>query len=148
MKGLVNVLRVFTDPLVVFDASWGDAVPAPLRERIVVERLVSARSAGADGKVIEAVDSEVIAYLMTASLTVPLDGEWTRIYLHLCNRYVKDIAGEVPDFLREYESLSECELSQLRRLRVWIRGRQDRAFKQDGKTDSVVGAQCKLGEFA
>ncbi len=65
-------------------------------------------------------DAEACAYLYTASLTVPMDSDWSEIYLYVstkvCSRWKK---GEVPEDIR-VESLRNDQLRDLNRLKEWI----------------------------
>jgi hypothetical protein len=105
--------------LVVADAGWADAIPDWLRHEIESERMVDALSGLAgkgDGRE-EVGDAECTAYLMTASLSQPLSGEWTRIYQHLCTGLMKQARGvDVPEDVA-VRDLSEHEQSLLKDLR-------------------------------
>jgi hypothetical protein len=71
-----------------------------------------------------ATDLEALAYLSSSSLTAPLDGEHTRIYLYLSRKYLKSKGWKKFDgsmaFLKEHKLLSDYEKRLLQKLKDWI----------------------------
>ena len=68
------------NPLIVASVAWAQSLPEWLLQEIAAERMV-AGFCDLLGKEHEQVgDAEVVAYLMTASLTAPLPHEYAQIY--------------------------------------------------------------------
>ncbi len=77
-KGIPDIVGCLTDPIVIYPGGWGDTVPDWLKNAITLERmLANMRKNGTTGT-----DAEACAYLMTASLTQPIDSDWVQIYLY------------------------------------------------------------------
>ena len=115
-------------PLIVADTSWADTLPEWLRQEINSERLVGGlcdlMRKGTDKDSDKVTDAEVVAYLMTASLRVPLSTDFVNIYLHLSSKVMLRAKRfksphDFPDFLKEaYErKLTEGEQQELMELR-------------------------------
>ena len=79
-KGISEIVGVFTDPILVFPGGWGDSLPEWLKTAITLERLEMNMKA-LKGEEMTGTDAEACAYLMTVSLTQPMDSDWTEIYL-------------------------------------------------------------------
>jgi len=79
-KGISNLVGIFTDPIIVFPGGWGDTLPEWLKGAITLERLIENVRALKEGQM-TGTDAEACAYLYTASLTQPMDHDWTQIYL-------------------------------------------------------------------
>ena len=97
------------------------------------------------GEAMTGTDAEACAYLMTVSLTQPMDSDWTQIYLYIstkvCSRWKK---VEVPEDIR-VESLRDDQLRDLNRLKEWIyqqrtkiRLEKDRAERRQQKEEEVA----------
>ncbi|MBU2598332.1 MAG: hypothetical protein KKC53_04015 [Actinobacteria bacterium] len=118
-KEMENIFGVFTDPMVVFNQSWADAIPKKLKEIIHIQRLVNVRNLE------YATDIEALAYIMTASLCFPLDSDWTKIYMFLTKKYIKFLKKEIPDFLKDVpDELSYSQPSDLEKLKMFIKDKQ------------------------
>ena len=72
--------RYLNGPLVVGSHSWGDMIPAWLRDAIQVARLGLVMASETE----LASEEEAVAYLMAASLEAPLAHEWAERYFWLC----------------------------------------------------------------
>ena len=115
-----------TQPIVVADQGWGETIPEWLRAEIASERMIDGLLGLAGKNPKEQVgDAECLVYLMTASLTAPLDGSHTRIYQYLTTRVMKRARGvDAPPDIRVTE-LTEDEarlLDDLRRQLYRSRG--------------------------
>ncbi len=155
-KGISDIVGVFTDPILVFPGGWGDTLPEWLKGAITMERLMENTKAP-KGEEITGTDAEACAYLMTVSLTQPMDGEWTQIYLYIagkvCSKWKKT---EVPEDIR-VESLRNDQLHDLNRLKEWIyrqrtmiRLERDRAERRQQKEEAAAerkSEQPALFEF-
>ncbi len=118
-KGISDIVGVFTDPILVFPGGWGDTLPDWLKHAITLERLEMNMKV-LKGEEMAGTDAEACAYLMTVSLTQPIDSDWTQIYLYIagkvCSRWNKT---EMPEDIR-VESLRDDQLRDLNRLKEWI----------------------------
>ncbi len=72
-------------------------------------------------------DAEACAYLMTVSLTQPMDSDWTQIYLYVATKtYKRWGKGEMPANT-VVESISEYQMGKLNRLMAWLYGQRIKA---------------------
>ena len=91
-------------------------------------------------------NAEVCAYLMTASLTQPINQDWAEIYLYLTTKLFSQHKDcQVPEDIR-VESISDYQMVELNRLKSWLykqrikaRLEKDRAERRQEKE----GAQVK-----
>jgi len=68
-------------------------------------------------------DTEVAAYLSTASLVAPLSEEWIRIYMYVTRNYMKSKGLKIDGamaFLNEYKTLRPDDEREMKRLKEWI----------------------------
>ena len=87
--------------LVVGDATWADMIPDWLLEEIKSERLVYGLMGIANPEAPKVGDAEVAAYLMTASMCVPMPSEYVEVYIFLTARIMRKRGKELPDFMTE-----------------------------------------------
>ena len=111
-KDLISAARALTDPIIVFNQSWGDCIPAWLAAEIKTQRLLQVMRGEKD----KATDAEAMAYLSNASLCQPLSHDMADIYSYLFTRVMGDRA---PADLRT-ESISDYQMSILRDLKSWL----------------------------
>ena len=111
-KDLISAARALTDPIIVFNQSWGDCIPAWLAAEIKTQRLLQVMKGEKDF----ATDAEALAYLSNASLCQPLDHDMTDIYSYL---FTKVMGDRAPADLRK-ESISDYQMSILSRLKSWL----------------------------
>ena len=91
-----DLVGTFTDPIIVYPGGWGDTLPDWLKEAITLERLETNIKAS-KGEEPGGTDAEVCAYLYTAGLTVPMDHDWSQIYLYVATMtYRHWNKGEMP----------------------------------------------------
>jgi hypothetical protein len=65
-------------------------------------------------------DAEVCAYLSTASLTAPMDDDWSRIYLYVAGKtYNRWHGNKMPQDIA-VDSLDKDQMVELRRLKDWL----------------------------
>jgi len=108
-----------TDPIVVFPGGWGDTIPDWLKTAITLERMMDDVKT-LKGEEPTGTDAEVCAYLMTVSLTQPLDSDWTQIYLYVASHtYKRWEKGEMPPDIA-VDSISDYQMEELSRLKYWI----------------------------
>jgi len=118
-KGISDIVGSLTDPIIVFPGGWGDTLPEWLKTAITLERMVMNMKA-IKGEQMTGTDAEARAYLYTASLTAPMDSDWSEIYLYLANQVVRrNRKTEIPQDI-VVESLSDYRMGELRRLKDWL----------------------------
>jgi len=138
-KGISDIVGVFTDPILVFPGGWGDTLPDWLKGAITMERLMSNVEALKTGEM-TGTDAEACAYLMTVSLTQPIDSDWTQIFLYIAGKvYRRQGKGEMPADIA-VDKLDDEQMRDLRRLKEWlyerrikIRQERDRAERRQQK---------------
>ena len=159
-KGISEIVGVFKDPIVVFPGGWGDTLPEWLKSAITLERLAMNMKA-LKGEEMTGTDAEACAYLMTASLTQPMDHDWTQIYLYIATKVyekwrTKESGVTMPEDIR-VESLNDDQMRDLNRLKEWIykkrtdirhdRDRAERRQKKEEETAKREAAQPALFDF-
>ena len=118
-QGISDIVGCLTDPIIVFPGGWGDAIPEWLKTAITLERMMG------NMKVLKreeptGTDGEACAYLMTVSLTQPMDSDWTQIYLYVATQtYKRWEKGEMPADIA-VDSISDYQMGELNRLKVWL----------------------------
>ena len=118
-KGISEIVGVFTDPIIVFPGGWGHTLPEWLKNAITLERLAMNMRI-LKGELPTGTDAEVCAYLYTASLTQPMDHDWTRIYLYIATKtYQRWGKNEMPSDIA-VDSISDYQTGKLNRLREWL----------------------------
>ena len=95
-RGISDIVGCLTDPIIVFPGGWGDTLPDWLKTAITLERMMVNMKA-LKGDEPTGTGAEACAYLMTVSLTQPMDSDWTQIYLYVAGQTYKHWAkGEMP----------------------------------------------------
>ncbi|GAI87850.1 unnamed protein product, partial [marine sediment metagenome] len=122
-KGISEIVGVFCDPIIVFPGGWGDSLPEWLKTAITLERLAMNMKA-LKGEEMTGTDAEACAYLNTASLTQPMDHDWTQIYLYIATKVyekwrTKESGTTMPDDIR-VESINDEQMRDLNRLKAWL----------------------------
>ena len=75
-------------------------------------------------------DAEACAYLNTASLTVPMDNDWSQIYLYVASKtYSRWSKNKMPDDIR-VDSLNNQQMADLNRLKEWLYRRRTPARQE------------------
>ena len=131
-KGISDIVGCLTDPIIVFPGGWGDILPEWLKTAITLERMVMNMKA-IKGEQMTGTDAEACAYLYTASLTAPMDSDWSEIYLYLANQVVRrNRKTEIPQDIL-VESLSDYRMGKLRQLKDWIYRRRAQVRLERGQ---------------
>ena len=118
-QGISDIVGCLTDPIVVFPGGWGDTIPQWLKTAITMERMIGDMK-GMKGEESIGTDAEACAYLMTVSLTQPMNSEWTQIYLYVASHtYKRWEKGEISTDII-VDSLSDYQKRELNRLKAWI----------------------------
>lgn len=140
-KQIDNLVGALMDPIIVMPGGWGDSLPDWIKGAIQMERLVQLMTGEETGT-----DAEACAYLFTASLTNPMDSEWTRIYLYIAGKVVSRNKGtEIPEDIR-VDSLNDDEMRSLRELKQWIwdrRAKVGQERRRAGKAQAKVEAEAR-----
>jgi hypothetical protein len=124
-----DLVGTLTDPIIVFPGGWGDSLPEWLKNAITLERLIE-NMKETKGKLPTGTDAEACAYLNTASLTAPMDGDWSQIYLYVAGKtYTRWQKSEMPDDIR-VESLTDRQTADLNRLKEWLYHRRTTARQE------------------
>ena len=118
-KGISEIVGALTDPIIVFPGGWGDTLPDWLKTAITLERMMGNMKA-LKGEEPIGTDAEACAYLMTVSLTQPMDSDWTQIYLYIAGQtYKRWNKGEMPADIA-VDSISDYQVGELNRLKAWL----------------------------
>ncbi len=123
---------VLTDPIIVASEGWAETLPDWLKKAITLERMMANMKPETAH---EATDSEVVAYLYTASLNAPMTTEFTRIYLFLSMRLMeRETKMHQPAFdSMRIEKLSSDEERMLLKLRKQLYDSRIQARKERRK---------------
>lgn len=131
-NGIDELVGVLTDPIIVFLDGWGDTLPEWLKTAITLERL-EMNMKTIKGEEMIATDAEACAYLMTVSLTQPIDSDWTQIYLYVAGKtYRRWGKNDLPADIR-VDSLNDYQLDELKRLKHWLYKRRVQARRERQK---------------
>ena len=155
-RGISEIVGALTDPIIVFPGGWGDTLPDWLKTAITLERMVGNVKA-LKGEEPIGTDAEACAYLMTVSLTQPMDSDWTQIYLYVAGQTYKHWGkGEMPADIT-VDSISDYQIGELNRLKAWLyrqrmkaRTEKDRAQRKQNREDVAMvkkAEQPALFEF-
>jgi len=159
-KGISDIVGALTDPIIVFPGGWGDSLPEWLKSTITLERLAMNMRA-LKGEEMTGTDAEACAYLYTASLTQPMDHDWTKIYLYIAGKVyekwrTKESGVTMPDDIR-VDSLTDDQMRDLNRLKEWLyrkrttarqdKDRAERRQKREEEAQRKKEAQPALFEF-
>jgi len=125
-RGISEIVGALRDPIIVFPGGWGDTIPEWLKTAITLERMAGNVKA-LKGEEPTGTDTEACAYLMTLSLTQPMDSDWTQIYLYIAGQsYKRWNKGEMPADIA-VDSISDYQIGELNRLKSWLYERRIRA---------------------
>ena len=146
-KGISDIVGCLTDPIIVFPGGWGDSIPEWLKNAITLERMMDDMKS-LKGEEATGTDAEVCAYMMTTSLTQPIDSDWTNIYLYVAGKtYARWNKNEIPEDIR-VESLTNEQMRDLNRLKDWLyrqrikaRLERDKAERREKREEAEVKRQ-------
>jgi hypothetical protein len=128
-----DLVGTLTDPIIVYPGGWGDSLPEWLKNAITLERLTE-NMKSTKGEQSTGTDAEACAYLNTASLTMPMDSDWSQIYLYVAgNTYTRWRKGEIPKDIR-VDSLTDQQMTDLNRLKEWLYRRRSEARQEIERT--------------
>jgi hypothetical protein len=129
-----DLVGTLTDPIIVYPGGWGDSLPEWLKNAITLERLVENMKTS-KGEQQTGTDAEACAYLHTASLTTPMGGDWSQIYLYVAGKtYRRWSKSEMPDDIR-VDSITNQQMANLNRLKEWLYQRRTTARQEADRTE-------------
>jgi len=133
-KGVSDIVGALTDPVIVFPGGWGDTIPEWLKTAITLERMMGNMKV-LKGKEPTGTDAEACAYLMTVSLTQPMDSDWTQIYLYVASQtYKRWEKGEMPADI-VVDSISDYQAGELNRLKSWLYNQRVKARQEKDRAE-------------
>jgi len=133
-QGISDIVGCLTDPIIVFPGGWGDTLPDWLKTAITLERMMWDMKA-LKGEEPTGTDAEACAYLMTVSLTQPMDSDWTRIYLYVATQtYKRWEKGEMPVDIA-VDSISDYQMEELNRLKSWLYHQRVKARREKDRAE-------------
>ena len=155
-KGISDIVGALTDPILVFPGGWGDTLPDWLKGAITLERLIM-NMKSLKGEEMTGTDAEACAYLMTVSLTQPIDSDWTKIYLYVAGKVCRQHKqAELPQDI-VVDKLDDDQMRELNRLKEWLyrqrakirqeRGRIERRERKEEEAASKKAEQPALFDF-
>jgi hypothetical protein len=128
-KNISDLVGALADPIIAYPGGWGETIPEWVKNSITLERLVMNMKA-LKGEEPTGTDAEAMAYLYSASLTAPMDSDWTEIYLYLAGRVItQNRKTEIPPDIK-VESLNEYQQNELRSLKRWLYEARTRARRE------------------
>ena len=144
-----DLVGTLTDPIIVYPGGWGDSLPEWLKNAITLERLTENMKETKGGQP-TGTDAEACAYLNTASLTMPMDSDWSQIYLYVAGKtYTRWSKSEMPDDIR-VDSLNNQQMADLNRLKGWLYQRRtaarqelERAVRRQRKEEGVAKREAE-----
>ncbi|MDP4280442.1 MAG: hypothetical protein QQM50_07870 [Dehalococcoides mccartyi] len=144
-----DLVGTLTDPIIVYPGGWGGTLPEWLKNAITLERLTENMKAS-KGEQSTGTDAEACAYLNTASLTMPMDSDWSQIYLYVAGKtYTRWSKGEMPKDIK-VDSLTDQQMADLNRLKEWLylrrttaRLEQERAERRQQKEEEVAKGESE-----
>jgi hypothetical protein len=129
-----SLMSCLFSPIITWPSYRIDDIPKDLLDDVRLERMANMmKNMKNSEEVKEATDVEALIYLYTASLSMPLDDEWTEIYLWLTKKHLEKNKKELPDFLKEIGELDEYERELLNELKRWIYNAQQKHFNNKYK---------------
>ncbi len=129
-----DLVGTLTDPIIVYPGGWGDTLPDWLKTAITMERMMGDMKA-LKGEEPTGTDAEACAYLMTLSLTQPMDSDWTQIYLYIAGQsYKRWNKGEMPADIA-VDSISDYQIGELNRLKSWLYHQRVKARQEKDKAE-------------
>ena len=150
MNSMVDdLVGTLTDPIIVYPGGWGDSLPEWLKNAITLERLTENMEASKGDKP-TGTDEEACAYLNTASLTMPMDSDWSQVYLYVAGKtYTRWRKGEMPKDIR-VDVLTDQQMANLNQLKEWLylrrttaRQEAERVERRKQKEEEVIKREAE-----
>jgi len=148
-QGISDIVGCLSDPIIVFPGGWGDTIPEWLKTAITMERMLG-NMKSRNGAEPTGTDAEACAYLMTVSLTQPMDTDWTEIYLFVASQtYKRWEKGEMPRDI-VVDSISDYQMGELNRLKAWLyrqrikaRTEKDRVERREKRAEAEAQREAE-----
>ena len=148
-QGISDIVGCLSDPIIVFPGGWGDTIPEWLKTAITMERMLG-NLKSMKGEEPTGTDAEACAYLMTVSLTQPMDTDWTEIYLFVATQtYKRWEKGEMPQDI-VVDSISDYQMGELNRLKAWLyrqrikaRTEKDRVERREKRAEAEAQREAE-----
>jgi len=148
-KASPEIVGCLTDPIIVFPGGWGDTLPEWLKNAITLGRL-EMNMRVLKGDEMTGTGAECCAYLYTATLTNPVDHDWTQIYLYIASQtYRRWGKNEMPSDIA-VDSINDYQRQDLNRLKDWlyhkriqVRLDRDRAERRQRKEEEVARREAE-----
>lgn len=145
-KGISDIVGALRDLIIVYPGGWGNDTPEWVKNAITLERLAMNMKA-LKGEVPTATDAEACAYLMSASLSFPLDHDWTQIYLYVASQTMRrwkktDVPADI-----DVKSLNDDQMRALNQLKEWIYRTRTRARQESDRADRRQAKEEKKQEL-
>ncbi|WP_407557326.1 hypothetical protein [Winogradskyella sp. 4-2091] len=126
-----DLMDCLKSPIITYPSLWADTLPKDVVSKVSMERLIALIT-----RQQKATLSEVILYLSTASLEMPLSYEWAEIYTWCGLQFVKKYRNE--DTIKQMEEIAPSELNsylqdKLDSLQTWIYEKRRKALKSSLK---------------
>lgn len=109
-------------PIIAYPGGWSAEITQEQKDRVIVERLKNTENT--------ATDYEAMLYLMTASLTAPLDDDDAQVYLYLVK---KTHPNSGIDFAPD--TLNGDQQRALTELKLKIRETQEKQMKERAREE-------------
>ena len=133
-RGISEIVGALTDPIIVFPGGWGDTLPEWLKTAITLERMMGNMKA-LKGEEPTGTNAEACAYLMTLSLTQPIDSDWTQIYLYIAGQVYKWWnKGDMPADI-VVDTISDYQTGELNRLKAWLYRQRIKARREKDRAE-------------
>ena len=133
-KGISDIVGCLIDPILVFPGGWGDSLPEWLKTSITLERMEMNMRA-LKGEEPTGTDAEACAYLMTVSLTQPMDSDWTQIYLYIASQTYKRWGKQEMPADIAVDSLNDYQMGELERFKGWLYQKRTQARQEKERAD-------------
>jgi len=137
-RNIELLVRALTAPIILHKCSWMEDKPKWILDYVKIDRLVALMEGKYNGM---ATDAEALAYLMPAALEAPLGYHWSRIYLYLGTKVIRETKKtELPKEVI-IEDLDETERKMLDDLKRWVWEQQEKELKRrakNGKRDKAL----------
>jgi hypothetical protein len=133
-QGISDIVGCLSDPIIVFPGGWGDTLPDWLKTAITLERMMG-NMKSMKGEESTGTEAEACAYLMTVSLTQPMDTDWTQIYLYVAGQtYKRWNKSKMPSDIA-VGSISDYQSGELNRLKAWFYRQRIKARIEKDRTE-------------
>ncbi len=143
--GIFEIVGVFTDPIIVMPGGWGDTLPEWLKAAITLERLIENIKV-IKGEEMTGTDAEACAYLMTVSLTQPMDSNWIQIYLYIATQTYRRHNKHEMHANVAVNTLNDYQRGELNRFKTWLYHTRTKARQERERVDKRQGKEAEVAK--